>query len=203
MPNQVPKSVAFELSVDGKALADGEPADAPKLANGESHVKRNPPKRLQRLEELAPPALTADEILQRQKQAERRRRSILEEKVLKSKQLTAKALSRRGSDTSAAEPGAGGDQPDGDGAGFAAGAAGLAVAVGAAVVAVAASDAGDATGAAAPLTGAGAGAGKPSEPLKESKAVIGASGEAKVQCEAKSDSSVTQASPVELKTSKK
>lgn len=74
-----PKSISFEVKLDG----DDKSNDSYKIKM---------PKRLQRLEEQAASnnTITAEEIAERQKLAERRRKSALEEKILKSKQFQAK-----------------------------------------------------------------------------------------------------------------
>ena len=58
-----------------------------------SSIRSRLPKRLQRLEEHAnSTAITAEEILERQKLAEKRRKSAIEERVLKSKYFLDKVL---------------------------------------------------------------------------------------------------------------
>ena len=78
-----PKSIAFEVHLDDSDDSKSNRASSIRL-----------PKRLQRLEEhpnsLSP--ITAEEILERQKQAEKRRKSAIEERVLKSKYFLDKVL---------------------------------------------------------------------------------------------------------------
>lgn len=89
--------MAFEVDVN---------ADSPNVvltetsSKEESLIKKHPPKRLQRLEEQQNLPRTAEEILEKQKMAEARRMSILDEKVQKSKQLQANLMRRRTSTAS-------------------------------------------------------------------------------------------------------
>lgn len=48
-------------------------------------MKKHPPRRLQRLEEQSSTTLTAEEIAEKQRQAEERRQELLEEKIQKAK----------------------------------------------------------------------------------------------------------------------
>jgi hypothetical protein len=91
LPPKVPKSIAFEVDVNENDLSVTDGESGPKE---DSLVKKHPPKRLQRLEEQQSTPKTAEEILAKQRLAEARRLSLLDEKVQKSKQWQAK-LSRR------------------------------------------------------------------------------------------------------------
>ena len=87
----MPKSVAFEVKTETINGNDEQ------TSKDQSLVKKHPSKRLLRLEEQQNTPRTAEEILEKQRLAQQRRRSILEEKVLKSKQLQAKLTKKRNS----------------------------------------------------------------------------------------------------------
>lgn len=71
----MPKAVAFEIPAD--------PEEEKK--EGESIVKKHPPKRLLRLEEQPSSTLTAEDIAEKHKKAEERRQELLDEKIQKAK----------------------------------------------------------------------------------------------------------------------
>ncbi|KAI1284878.1 hypothetical protein HDE_12338 [Halotydeus destructor] len=71
------KSVAFEIPME-------EPA-VDKADEGDSLVKKHPPKRLQRLIEQSEVKLTAEDIEEKQRKAEERRLELIEEKVNKAR----------------------------------------------------------------------------------------------------------------------
>ena len=80
-----PKSISFVVQLD----------DDEKSVKNSSFKSSRLPKRLQRLQEEQdknPTYLTAEEIAERQKLAEKRRKSALEERIMKSKQFQAKVF---------------------------------------------------------------------------------------------------------------
>ncbi|XP_063591522.1 ensconsin-like [Penaeus indicus] len=75
------RGVAFEVTNDGE--------------NGESLIKRHPPKKFQKLEDLQQgPALTQEKLEEKQAIAERRRQEILTQRVQSAKQRSARSAGR-------------------------------------------------------------------------------------------------------------
>ncbi|XP_076314841.1 uncharacterized protein LOC143227262 [Tachypleus tridentatus] len=68
--NTVPPPVAFEVPLEEESI-----------------IKRHPPKRLQRLEELQQKVLTVDEIEEKQKKALERREEVLQERIRSSQKM--------------------------------------------------------------------------------------------------------------------
>ncbi|XP_042865435.1 uncharacterized protein LOC122249015, partial [Penaeus japonicus] len=62
--------------------------------NGESLIKRHPPKKFQKLEDLQQPALTQEQLEEKQAVAERRRQEILTQRVQSAKQRSARSAGR-------------------------------------------------------------------------------------------------------------
>lgn len=75
----VPKPVAFEIPIDPVVVNDGDGDSA------SSACKKEPPKRLARLEEHRPSIPTAQELEEKLQKAEERRQEIIEERINKSK----------------------------------------------------------------------------------------------------------------------
>ncbi|RWS21048.1 hypothetical protein B4U80_08075, partial [Leptotrombidium deliense] len=80
-----PKPVAFEIPSEEN---DKEQTEDPTL------VKKNIPRRLQRLEEQTQNMLTVQDIEEKQQKAEERRQGILEERVNKSRSFQQKFLEK-------------------------------------------------------------------------------------------------------------
>lgn len=76
----VPKPVAFEIPIDPVIVYDSDDTSA----------KKEPPKRLARLEEHRPSIATAQELEEKLQKAEERRQEIIEERVNKSKSFQQK-----------------------------------------------------------------------------------------------------------------
>ncbi|XP_074605730.1 uncharacterized protein LOC141858770 isoform X1 [Brevipalpus obovatus] len=86
MDEKVPKPVAFEIPLDPVITSDN---------GSEDMSKKQPPKRLARLEEQRLSIPTAEELEERLQKAEERRQEIIDEKVQKSRAFQAKILGER------------------------------------------------------------------------------------------------------------
>ncbi|XP_074605737.1 uncharacterized protein LOC141858770 isoform X2 [Brevipalpus obovatus] len=91
MDEKVPKPVAFEIPLDPVITSDN---------GSEDMSKKQPPKRLARLEEQRLSIPTAEELEERLQKAEERRQEIIDEKVQKSRAFQAKILGERTSNAS-------------------------------------------------------------------------------------------------------
>lgn len=80
----MPKPVAFEIPIENKPARKASLPVNDNNGNSEgSIVKKHPPRRLQRLEEISQTVLTVKEIEEKQRKAEERRLEIMEEKIKK------------------------------------------------------------------------------------------------------------------------